>query len=131
MPHPIMFRDDDPGLAELREIALAYPEAYEKVSHGRPGFFVAKMFAMYGGSTKQTGTMTTVPHCVMVKVEESERTALQQDERFFHPAYLGASGWLGLDFAKATVDWTEVRELVDASYRLVASRKQLELLDQG
>lgn len=131
MPHPIMFRDDDPGLADLREIALGFPESYEKVSHGRPGFFVAKMFAMYGGSTKESGDMLTVPHCVMVKVDESERSALQQDERFFYPAYLGPSGWLGLDFAKAKVDWAEVRELVDASYRLVAGKKQLKLLDEG
>jgi predicted DNA-binding protein (MmcQ/YjbR family) len=131
MPHPIMFRDDDPGLRELREIALGYPEAYEKVSHGRPGFFVAKMFAMYGGSTKETGDMTTVPHALLFKADESERTALQQDARFFYPAYLGPSGWLGLDFTVADVDWDEVRELVDASYRQVASRKLITLLDEG
>jgi predicted DNA-binding protein (MmcQ/YjbR family) len=129
MPHPIMFRDDDPGLAELREIALGFPEAYEKVSHGRPGFFVAKMFAMYGGNTKEHGPMVPVPHCVMVKVDESERTALQADARFFSPAYLGPSGWLGLDFSAATIDWAEVRELVDASYRLIASKRQIALLD--
>lgn len=124
-----MYRDDDPGLAEVRGIALSYPDAVEKVSHGRPGFFVGKMFAMYGGSTRESGAMTGVPHCVMVKVEESDRAALQADERFFHPAYLGASGWLGLDFSRAEVDWTEVRELIDASYRLVAPRKLVARLD--
>jgi hypothetical protein len=124
-----MFRDDDAGLAELRMIALGYPEAYEKVSHGRPGFFVSKMFAMYGGSTRQTGQMTTVPQCVLVKVDESDRTALQADDRFFVPAYLGASGWLGLDFSAADVDWEEVRELVDASYRLVAPKRLVHQLD--
>ena len=36
MPHPIMFRDDDFGLAELRKIALGFPEAFEKISWGRP-----------------------------------------------------------------------------------------------
>jgi len=143
MPHPIMFGDDDPGLAELRSIALGYPEAFEKVSHGRPGFFVSKMFAMYGGSTKhehapgrsaparRLGEMTGVPYCVMVKVDESDHTALQQDRRFFYPAYLGPSGWLGLDFSVAKVDWAEVRELVDASYRLVAPKKLVKLLDEG
>jgi len=124
-----MFTDDDPGLAELREIALGYPGATEKVSHGRPGFFVTKMFAMYGGSTKETGQMVAVNHCVMVKVDESDRAALQQDERFFYPAYVGVSGWLGLDFTAATVDWDEVRELVDASYRLVAPKKSITELD--
>jgi predicted DNA-binding protein (MmcQ/YjbR family) len=130
MPHPIMFREDDPGLAELRDIALGFPEAHEKVSHGRPGFFVSKMFAMYGGSTKESGPMRTVPHCVLVKVDESDRTALRRDERFFVPAYLGPSGWLGLDFTRAGVDWAEVGELVDASYRLVAPKKLVALLDE-
>ena len=46
MPHPIMFRDDDPGLAEVREIALSFPEAFEKVSWGRPVFCAPKMFVM-------------------------------------------------------------------------------------
>lgn len=131
MPHPIMFREGDPGLAELRRIALDFPDAYEKVSHGRPGFFVSKMFAMYGGSTKESGQMATVHHCVLVKVDESDRAALQQDSRFFLPAYLGPSGWLGLDFTRAKVDWTEVSELVDASYRLVASKKQVTRLDEA
>ena len=56
MPHPIMFRDDDPGLAEVRMIALGFPDAFEKVSHGRPAFFVSKLFTMYGGSAKPVTT---------------------------------------------------------------------------
>lgn len=126
-----MFTDDDPGLKELRAITLGFPGAFEKVSHGRPGFFVSKMFAMYGGSTKETGEMTAVNHCVMVKVDESDRVALQQDQRFFFPAYMGPAGWLGLDFTVAEVDWDEVRELVDASYRLVAPKKMIKQLDEG
>lgn len=124
-----MFREGDPGLAEVRRIALGFPGAQEKVSHGRPGFFVSKMFAMYGGSTKESGAMTVVPHCVLVKVDDSERAALTRDGRFFVPAYLGPSGWLGLDFDRADVDWAEVAELVDASYRLVAPPKLLDQLD--
>lgn len=126
-----MFNDDDIGLAELRTIALGYPDAFEKVSHGRPGFFVSKMFAMYGGASKENGPMTTVPHSVLVKVDESDREALQQDQRFFYPAYMGPSGWVGLDFTAAKVDWDEVAELVDASYRLVAPAKLIRQLDEG
>ena len=130
MAHPIMFDDGDPGLAALRKIALSYPGALEKVSHGRPGFFVTKMFAMYGGSTRQTGTMVAVNRSVMVKVDDADREALRQDSRFFYPAYVGVSGWLGLDLTAATVDWTEVRELVDSSYRLVAPATSIRELDQ-
>ncbi len=49
MPHPIMFRDDDFGLAEVRKIALGYPEAFEKISWGRPVFCAPKIFVMFGG----------------------------------------------------------------------------------
>ena len=133
-----MFRDDDPGLAELRRVALALPEAHERVTHGRPGFFAAKMFASYGGNSKVTrppgvsvpaGQMVAYPHSLLVKVDDSERRALEGDARFYYPAYLGTAGWLGLDFTAAAVDWDEVAELVDASYRLVASAKLLKQLD--
>ena len=129
MPHPIMFRDDDPGLAELRRIALGFPEAFEKVSWGRPVFCAPKMFAMYGGNSKTTGEMVGFPHSMLIKVDDSDRRALEQDRRFFFPAYMGPFGWLGLDFTAATVDWDEVTELVDASFRLIASKTLIKRLD--
>ncbi|OBB74288.1 MmcQ/YjbR family DNA-binding protein [Mycobacterium sp. 852014-52144_SCH5372336] len=134
MPHPIMFRDDDPVLARVRTMALAFPEAYEKVSHGRPAFFVAKMFAMYGGSVKPAtkGDYIQYPQSILVKVDDGERQALQQDARFFSPAYLAPSGWLGLDLsADKKIDWDEIRELIDASFRLTAPRKLVKQLDEG
>ena len=44
---------------------------------------------------------------------------------------MGPSGWLGLDF-KATkkVDWDEVGELIDASFRMVAPRMLIRQLDE-
>jgi len=134
MPHPIMFCEDDPVLATVRAMALAFPDAYEKVSHGRPAFFATKMFAMYGGSAKPEtkGDYISYPQSVMVKVDDSERLALQQDARFFYPAYLGPSGWLGLDLTAAKdIDWDEVGELIDASFRIVAPAKLIRQLDGG
>ena len=133
MPHPIMFRDDDFGLAEVRKIALGYPEAFEKISWGRPVFCAPKIFVMFGGSAKgdTRGEYVQYPHSILVKVDESDREALSQDDRFFYPAYMGPSGWLGLDF-KATkkVDWDEVGELIDASFRMVAPKKLIRQLDE-
>ena len=130
MPHPVMFDDADPILARVRKIALAFPEATEKVSHGRPTFSAPKMFAVYGGSQKNPGgPMLRYDHALLVKVDDSERQALQQDPRFFYPAYLGPFGWLGLDFDATKVDWSEVTELVDASFRLQASARLIRLLD--
>jgi len=129
MPHPIVFADDDLGLAQLRSIALAFPEAFEKISWGRPVFCAPKMFVMYGGNAKQSGYMVACPYSILVKVDESDRQALEQDRRFFYPAYMGPYGWLGLDFTAAEVDWDEVRELVDASFRMIAPRKLIKQLD--
>jgi predicted DNA-binding protein (MmcQ/YjbR family) len=128
-----MFHDDDPGLAELRAIALGFPAAFEKVSWGRPVFCAPKIFAMYGGSAKTStkGEYTQYPHSILVKVDESDRKALEQDTRFYYPAYMGPYGWMALDLtAKKKVDWGEVRELIDASYRLVAAKKLVAQLDQ-
>lgn len=128
-----MFRDDDFGLAEVRKIALRYPEAFEKVSWGRPVFCAPKIFVMYGGSVKgdTKGEYIQYPHSILVKVDESDRKALEQDKRFFYPAYMGPSGWLGLDLtARKKTNWDEVGELVDASFRMVAPKKLVKLLDE-
>lgn len=129
VPHPIMFSDDDFGLAELRGLALGFPEAFEKVSWGRPVFCAPKMFAMYGGNMKTAAEMVAFPHALLVKVDDSDRRSLEQDDRFFFPAYMGPSGWMGLDLTAATVDWDEVGELLDASFRLVAPKKLIKQLD--
>jgi predicted DNA-binding protein (MmcQ/YjbR family) len=132
MPHPIMFRDDDLGLAQVRKVALGFPEAFEKVSWGRPVFCAPKMFVMYGGSAKTDvkGEYTAYPYSILVKVDESDRRALEQDQRFFFPAYMGPFGWLGLDFtATKKVDWEEVAELIDASFRMIASKRLITMLD--
>jgi predicted DNA-binding protein (MmcQ/YjbR family) len=140
MPHPIMFGDDDMGLAEVRAIALGFPEAFEKVSWGRPVFCAPKMFAIYGGSVKvraegsvegaAKNNYVQHPHSILIKVDDSDRKALDQDPRFFYPAYMGPFGWLGLDFAAEKVDWAEVAELVDSSFRLVAPKKSIKQLDE-
>ncbi|WP_439029428.1 MmcQ/YjbR family DNA-binding protein [Gordonia terrae] len=126
MPHPIMFDDADPLLGRVREIALALPDATEVVAHGRPTFRCGKMFGNYGGGVK--GTKVRHDQSILFIAEESERPALQEDPRFFVPAYLGPSGWLGLILDDAT-DWDEVAELLDASYRQIAPRRSVAKLD--
>ena len=93
------------------------------------------MFVMYGGSVKPETTgadYRQYPNSIMVKVDESDRRALEQDRRYFFPAYLGPSGWLGLDLAAGKkIDWDEVNELIDASFRLIAPRKLIKPLDEA
>lgn len=128
MSHPIMFSEDDPLLAKVRSLALAFPGAQQKVSHGRPAFFTTKVFCYYGGSRKVDGEWEQHDQAIMVKMDDDERAALSQDARFWIPAYLGGSGWIGLDLDNAT-DWSEVAELIDASYRSTAGVRLIRELD--
>ena len=92
------------------------------------------MFVMYGGSVKPETTgadYRQYPNSIMVKVDESDRRALEQDRRYFFPAYLGPSGWLGLNLEPTRVDWNEVTELIDASFRQIASKKLIKLLEEA
>lgn len=127
--HPRMFDDDDPVLARVRTIALALPDAAEKVSHGRPAFFTTKVFAYYGGSLKVDGAWVQHPQSVMVLPDPDDRAALVDDPRVFVPAYLGPSGWLGIDLDLGRSDWDEVAELLDASYRHTAGARRVARLD--
>ncbi|HEY9564141.1 MAG TPA: MmcQ/YjbR family DNA-binding protein [Nocardioides sp.] len=130
MAHPVMFDDDDPLLIRLRGVVLGFPGAEEYVSHGRPNFRVKKNFAVFGGGEKIDGGHRRVDAALLVKVEESEREALDQDPRFFSPMYYGPFGWRALDLADPQTDWVEVAELVDASYRLTAPKRLIVELDR-
>jgi hypothetical protein len=118
-----MFDDDDPYLSELRAIALAFPEAIEVEAWGRPTFRAGKkIFALFNGDDDHS-------YAVTFKPDADDREALLEDARFYAPPYWGPSGWLSLDFEARRVDWDEVRELLDASYRQVALKRMLTALD--
>lgn len=123
-----MFDDDDPYLGRVRTLAAALPGTDEKVSHGRPAFFTKKVFAYYGGSRKVDGEWVQHEHAIVVQPDADDRSALLEDPRAFVPAYLGPSGWIGVDLDEHT-DWAEVAELLDASFRLTAPRRSIVELD--
>lgn len=126
MAHPRMYSDDDPYLAELRELCLAFPEAVEIEAWGRPTFRAGKkIFAVFADGAEE-GRFG-----VIFKPEEDERPALVDDQRFFSPPYFGPGGWLELDFDAAPVDWEEVSELLEGSYRQVALKRMLKALDEA
>ena len=130
MSHPPTYAADDPGLAELRELCFALPGVTEKESHGRPTFRTKKMFAIYGGMTKGSGTLNH-PHSVLVKMSPAEIGLAEKDPRFFVPAYYGPSGWIGLDFTVEPLDWDLVRDLVTDSWRATAPKTWVARLDAG
>jgi predicted DNA-binding protein (MmcQ/YjbR family) len=125
-----MFEDADPLLGRVRELALAFPDAAEKISHGHPAFYTTKVFAYYGGSIKVDGVYQQHERSLLIRAGADDRLALLEDPRCYVPAYLAASGWVGLDLDRRT-DWAEIGELVEDSYRLTAGRRRVARLDEG
>ena len=136
MAHPQMFDDGDPYLARVRQVCLAFPDATEKVAHGRPTFRSQKVFVVYGGGTKgSASTRQQYDHSLLLLPDAGERPALEEDPHYFLPAYYGPYGWIGWNLtcdgaAPDEVDWGEVFELVHASYRGLSSPDQVRRLDE-
>lgn len=111
-------------LARLRRICLALPEAEEIETWGHPTFRVRnKIFVGCGADEDGRPQMTC-------KAPPGEQQALVagDPERFFVPAYVGSKGWVGV-YLEGAVDWVEVTELVEESYRLTAPKRLVARLE--
>lgn len=124
-----MYDPDDPLLAQVRRIALDFPGSDEKESHGRPAFYTRKVFAYYGGSVRVDGDWDSHNQAIIFLPDPAERPALEVDGRFWVPAYLGPSGWLGMDLEGGS-DFDEVAELLEESYRATAPKRLVTELDE-
>ena len=122
--HPIVVDPAHPLVQRVRELCLAYPEAVEVESWGRPTFRAGKrVFVLVGSAMSRELS-------IVFKPDPDDRRALKQDPRFFDPPYWGGrNGFLGIDIDAPDGDWTEIAELIDASYRQVALKRQLAALD--
>ena len=130
MAHPPRYDADDPFLRELRAVALALPEAQEKISHGHPVFFTKKVFAIFGGVVKGDHESGLYGQSVLFLPDAIEREALIGEERFFVPGYYGPGGWLGLNFRTEQPDWQEIAELLEMSFRNTATKTLVRRLDE-
>lgn len=130
--HRRMFEENDARLARVRQLALAFPDAAEKLSHGHPAFFTTKVFAYFGGSLKIDGLWLQRPRSMLILISGADHEALSADDRCYVPGYLGAAGWLGFQLpapGAGRAHWTEVAELLDASYRTTAGKRRVARLD--
>jgi len=54
--------------------------------------------------------------------------ATSEPTRFFRPPYVGGRGWIGVRLDR-DVDWTEIAELCQDAYRVIAPARLVTLLD--
>jgi phosphoribosylglycinamide formyltransferase-1 len=67
--------------------------------------------------------------CVKSELGENVDRARREPERFYLPAYVGPRGWFGMRLDRGRVDWREVAEVVERSFRLTAPKSVLKRLD--
>jgi hypothetical protein len=117
----------DAALRRLRKICLAFPETSERRSHGEPTWFVREKRVFVTLSDHhhddRLGFWCAAPP------GEQEALVASAPDRFFRPPYVGVSGWIGVYLDVPNVDWDEVAELVEESYRLVAPKRLVAELD--
>jgi predicted DNA-binding protein (MmcQ/YjbR family) len=117
-------RDDTRALTQLRAICLAFPEASEQGGVGNPTFKVRdKIFAM----RHQVGGRMSV----WCKAPPGAQGALvhARPELFFVPPYVGHHGWVGA-WLDDQLDWDQMAELIEESYRMTAPKRLVAQLDQ-
>ena len=109
------------ALDRIREICLALPDTKETLTWGKPHFRVGdKIFAGFGEENGKAviGFKLTMPHA----------HSIIENPRFWPAPYVGHRGWVSMD-TTGVDDWDQVRQLVLESYRLIAPKRTVKLLD--
>jgi predicted DNA-binding protein (MmcQ/YjbR family) len=110
-------------LRQLSKICLSFPETVRRDLNDHADFRVrGKVFAYFLNSHHGDGIISV---CCKSALGENVDRASREPARFYLPAYIGPRGWFGLRLDGEAVDWSEVRNLLELSYGLVAPKRLL------
>lgn len=87
-----------------------------------------KVFAYFLDNHHGDGIVSV---CVKSELGENLDRARREPDRFYLPAYIGPRGWFGLRLDRGRVDWREVAEVVERSFRLTAPKTLVRGLDNA
>lgn len=123
-------RDRQPDwlLNRVREIALGLPQADEVVSHGMPCFGIekGKKFAWFTRDHHGDGIIAVL---VKTTAPDEQATLIEADPaRYYRPAYFG-DDWVGIRLDLGDNDWDHIAGRLRASWRQIAPKKLLGLMD--
>jgi phosphoribosylglycinamide formyltransferase-1 len=111
-------------------LARQLPEVGRKTSHGSPGWSVGgekgKLFAIIANHHHGEEAIG-----LLVKSSgPDEMTGLieAQPDVYYWPKYYGASGWLGVKLNRRDVDWGQVRDWLERSWRACAPPRLTKLM---
>ncbi len=109
-----------PVFARLRRVCLALPEAAETASWGHPNFRAGKKafctFEIVSGRPS-----------IAFRLPSAEVARMARRRHFFATPY-GRGVWVSA-WVDVAIDWTEMATLLERSYRQVANKRTLRVLD--
>jgi hypothetical protein len=121
-------RDKQLPRERITAIGELLPQVVVEQQDGHIGFSVrGKRFAWYLEDHHGDGRLALT---CKVEAGVNEALATSNPDRYFIPSYLGPRGWLGFWLDLPEVDWDEAAELIFDSYRLVAPKKLVTLLEE-
>ena len=123
--HVTRVRDPAHLLARVRALALSLPHTHERDSHGAPGWRVGseksgKYFAYF--NDRHHGSDHIALLVKTGSMDELLDLVEAQPDRYFKPAYYGANGWIGVILDRPDVDWDDIGDWLERSWRAVAPR---------
>jgi predicted DNA-binding protein (MmcQ/YjbR family) len=111
---------------KLEAICLALPDAEQTISGDHATYRVrGKVFAYFLNDHHGDGIVSV---CVKSELGENVDRARLDPDRFYLPDYIGPRGWFGMRLDRGRVDWREVAEIVERSFRLSAPKTVLRKL---
>src|ERR1700733_1674623 len=111
---------EDVRLTRLSKICSALPETERTARGDHADFRVRGMVFAYFLDNHHGDGIVSV--CCKSQLGEHIDRARREPLRFYLPAYIGARGWFGLRLDRGKVNWNEVQNVVELSYRLVAPK---------
>lgn len=114
--------------AQVRERALALPEADEVSSHGMPCFGVIKGKKFAYVSLDHHGDGKTALLVKIAGLDEQQQLIENDPARYYRPAYFG-DGWIAIRLDLGDTDWDAIGAWLTRSWRSVAPRRLTALLD--
>ena len=115
-------------VAQIRERALALPEADEVLSHGMPCFGVTKGKKFAYVSMDHHGDGKTALLVKIGGLDEQQQLIENDPARYYRPAYFGDT-WIGVRLDIGGTDWDHIGEWLQRSWRMSAPKKLTALLD--
>ena len=109
-------------LAKVREVALALPDASERLSHGSPSFYIGgkRAFMYFCDNHHHDGRLAlwcAAPDGAQAMLVDSN------PDVYFLPPYVARLGWIGVRLDR-DAGWPEIAAVIEAAHHTRTSRKR-------